>query len=279
MIKKLCIIWFFFCVKSSGAQSTYKNVVLLDEFSKKPVPYATVIYLPNSGGTYSDEQGVFKSFPSDSVLISHISYESKAIKVTTLIDTIYLQIRDHTLKDVVITAMKNSAERKHKFPKGLKIIFTLPSFEIGITIPKSDFRINDILIPYKTSSFDNSLRLKLFSVHNGIPYELKHQEVQIIRASDKLNHQFLRFNSDLSQYENLDSLFISVELMSDIINNGESFYGKENPIIFYSHFKNKTPHTLTTKNFEVTQRWSLLTSFLNPKRNPPNLTYIIENSQ
>ncbi|MEM7108945.1 MAG: hypothetical protein AAF519_12025, partial [Bacteroidota bacterium] len=264
---------------SSGAQSSCKTIVLLDEFSKTPVPYATVIYLPNSGGTYSNEQGVFKSLLSGSISISHISYQSKTVELTTLTDTIYLQTRDHTLKDVLITVSKNSSKKKYKFSKGLKIIFTLPSFEIGTIISKTNFRINEILIPYKTSAFDNSLRLKLFSVHNGIPDELKHQEVQVVHGSDQLSHQFLRFNSDLTQYENLDSLFISVELMSDIINNGESFYEKENRIILYSHFKNETAHTLTTKNFEVTQRWSLLTSFLNPKRNPPNLTYIIESSQ
>ncbi len=88
---------------------------VIDESSKKTIPFVSVGMKGTNIGTLSDDNGFFrinieKAFEADSFKISAIGYKSKtysAIKVQSFIDEqIYLQPENYILKEVTIRPTK-----------------------------------------------------------------------------------------------------------------------------------------------------------------------------
>jgi hypothetical protein len=85
-----------------NAQST---IVVLDEETKVPIPYATIKYKDNLG-TFTNEKGIFlldKNF--DRLLIKSIGYKELNIDVKGIKDTLWMSVEPIELDPIVITQL------------------------------------------------------------------------------------------------------------------------------------------------------------------------------
>lgn len=106
LFKRLCFLFFILFSLITNAQRKYAKI--LDEDTKEPIPYATIVYGENSGiianelGVFSLNQDVISHI--DSILISCIGYESKLIKQKQIKDSVFfLNPSSINLPEIVLT--------------------------------------------------------------------------------------------------------------------------------------------------------------------------------
>lgn len=108
---KLIIIILFFTVYSHKAYSQRLiSGSIFDEY-EKPLPYASVFISnkPNTG-TFTNAQGFFslKVDISDTLLVSHIGYESIKIAVSDFRGAVFLKESMFQLKEITVSASKKT---------------------------------------------------------------------------------------------------------------------------------------------------------------------------
>ena len=110
---------FLFMGTIAYSQKTPTKGVVLNEFTKEPIPFAS-IYFKNAGyGVQTDSVGKFfikkNSLQNDSIIIRYVGYETYTLSVSKIHDTAMnvFYLKEAKTNDGVLV--------KTKFNKGLKI--------------------------------------------------------------------------------------------------------------------------------------------------------------
>lgn len=272
---KIYLLLFLFINKSLYGQIKERSILLLDE-NNNPVPYATIIYLPNSGGTYSDENGIFTICEIDSLIIHHVSFLELKVKVSDLNDTIVLKKNDIELPELLIHANKYK-NRKYHFSKKHKLKLNLLSFEVGTVIPISNALISNVKVPFRPSGFETKLKLKIYSVLNEYPYEVKHEEVITVKKGEGRKIKMMSFKDNIYPItQSLDSIFISIETIKLSPESKDMDNHKNKSIAIFLDYNNPNFKTYATRNFDNTKRWAMFESWKNKGHNNPKITLFLE---
>ena len=105
----LCICFFIIAV----AQAQTKSIIILDEITKKPLPFATIECFGKKWGSYADTAGKIKIekdlLANDTMVISFVGYDSKTYDYSNLPQQVFLISKK--LPDVVISTC-NKVEKK-----------------------------------------------------------------------------------------------------------------------------------------------------------------------
>lgn len=250
----------------SKSQPTSAKLVFVDRETGEPIPYATVVYPPRQGGTYSNEHGICVVDLVDSILIRHVAYKPLQIAFPQRDDTIHLERQVHELPEINVYPSKSEKKVRQKFSKRSTFLLSLPSFEIGRVISTSKGRTKNVFIPCKMPNFENLICLKIYSLKNGVPDSLIFREIQKI-AGDSREH-YLAFTHDVLENISQEKLFISIELISTTSDSFNVTGAKQKPMEFFLNESKEGWLTFHTRNFDRVQTWSQL---LGPKREPFNL--------
>jgi hypothetical protein len=269
MKKIITSILFFTIGIVSWSQGNYTKIVVIDRVTNEVIPYTAVIILPKGSGVYSNEIGECVLYPTDSILVRHVSYHPFTISFKDLKDTIFLDQKREILEVMVFNNSKAKKESRlgQKFKYDTRLIFNLPSFEIGKIIELTNQNTKYVYIPIKKPQGEVRVALKLFSVKNNAPDKLLLVETQKISSDYSLN--YLSFNSDISKYLQNKFIFVSIELTS----NSSETESIRSPMKLHLETKNRSILTFATRNFDINQMWA---EFLDQKQNPWNLVILTE---
>ncbi len=235
------------------AQSEAKRFLLLDE-NHDPVPFATIVNLSREGGTYTNENGYFYLGKSDSILIRHLAFYPLILMPDEIKDTIVLKSKFDQLEPVTIYSSNSKKVKKHKFTKKYQLT-SFPSFEIGTIISILDQSVVNVEIPYKSSNFKSTIKLKLYTVKKNKPDQLRYEEIQEIPAKGK--NTYISFSNDVTaKCQYLDTIFVSIEMLE--INSESAALGeyKNKSIALYFDYKDETIRTYATRNYDREKRWA-----------------------
>lgn len=181
--------------------SQESKITIVDSTSNKPISYATIHYLENRSGTYTNVEGVFLTDIINSpIRISHVGYYSRTIKLPIKDDIIRLEPQTYFLNEITIKPVKNK------------------SIEIGYYKFKRDFTVtgisgNELAVYFLNNSGEEKQIEELiigFSTKDYIKSSLGINFVSIFR---------INFYSKKENSSEPDSLILKNDLLftSDIV--------------------------------------------------------------
>jgi len=253
----LILIVQFFLLQTISSQGLYKGVVL-NEFTKEPIPFASIYYKNAGFGVLSDSSGQFKiktnKNNSDSIIVRYVGYQTFSNSVTKLHDTTIniFYLKEATLNDGV--------QVKTKFNKGLRwwrnvvmhkeknnpFRFEDYSYEL---YNKMELDINNI----KKKSFDNRKMLKPFEFllnnidsiseakpflpvflteslsdyyYSNDPHRVK-EVIKAVSTNGIRNETLIQFMGGISQRVNIYQDYIKLidkEFISPLSKLGDKYY-------------------------------------------------------
>lgn len=85
-----------------------KEIIILNSENNKPISYANIKFLKSKKGTFSDDKGIFliNNNAIDSLLISVLGFEDKILSVSKIKDTIFLNPKTITLREITLSNKK-----------------------------------------------------------------------------------------------------------------------------------------------------------------------------
>lgn len=232
---------------NSFSQGTDHTLVILDEISYEPVEFATIIFLGDSSGTYSNGKGVASFASTDSIFVRHISYINTIFIPSNQVDTLFLSRKQYNLEPVTVYSRSKKGFKKPRFAKNQKLRLSLQSYEIGKFIDLTEISLNDLIIPFEMKDQESVIKLKLYTIKNQLPDSLIFEETQNLQPKSKV--QYLSFNSDFKS--RVDTVFVSVELL----NISGSLPKPSNALTLFLKEGITKPTTLHTFNFKINQIW------------------------
>ena len=132
------VLNFFLCIGLSlyGQNTESKFVQVIDQQTKEPVSFATVLIKNTTKGTISNRQGFFKVLESNSndvIVVSCIGYKTKEFEREELPNMIFLDQATNLIETVVV-----SAGRKRELKKDIPVAMsTISMVEMENTKPIS----------------------------------------------------------------------------------------------------------------------------------------------
>ena len=180
---------------------------VIDVESNDFIQYVNIGIVNKSIGTVSNSKGAFKLELSDkitkndTVVFSHIGYNTKKIAVNELIEkniTIKLMPNSNNLNEVIVEFTKPKSKRFGRTSKGLslmhfnfytaheKTVDDRLSKEIGIEFKlKKDCKIENLNFNITQNDFKSlKFRLNFYKVENGLPTELLNEKDIIFEIKD-----------------------------------------------------------------------------------------------
>jgi hypothetical protein len=209
-----------------------QNILVLDSLNKKPVPFVN-IFFGKDKGTYTNEHGYFNidRKSKDTLLLSHVAYNSLQIKVSELKDTIILSPNAVILKEIIISKGKQQT-KFIDFPKRNSSYSSWPITSMS--------EIVTLITPNKKNEDSKILKLEfnflkrnLNEVENNIKtafriniYSSKDKEIESSMYSSDVfiinPYQKEKIELDLRN-ENIEfnkkGIFIGIEVIGDIDRN------------------------------------------------------------
>ena len=121
------VLNFFLCIGLSlyGQNTESKFVQVIDQQTKEPVSFATVLIKNTTKGTISNRQGFFKVLESNSndvIVVSCIGYKTKEFEREELPNMIFLDQATNLIETVVV-----SAGRKRELKKDIPVAMSAVS--------------------------------------------------------------------------------------------------------------------------------------------------------
>jgi hypothetical protein len=109
-----------------------------DSITQKPIQFVSVNLL-NGYGFYSNEYGEVNLYhlEVEKIQLSHLSYETKEIKIKNINDVVFLNLKTNAIKEVIITQGKNKvyiSNKKSKLKDSLFCDFGTYGYELAIPI-------------------------------------------------------------------------------------------------------------------------------------------------
>ncbi len=216
-----------------------QNILVLDSLNKKPIPFVN-IFFGKGRGTYTNEHGYFNvdRTSKDTLLLSHVSYNSLQIKVSEIKDTIILSPNAVILKEIIISKGKKQT-KFIDFPKRNSSYSSWPITSMSeiVTLITPNKKIEDSKILKLEFNF---LKRKLNEIENNLKtafriniYSSKDKEIEgSIYSSDVFiinPYQKEKIELDLSNEDiefNKKGIFIGIEVIGDIEPNANLSKGK-----------------------------------------------------
>ena len=233
---------------------SYSQTKILDEATKAPVSFATVIF-GNGQGLFADDEGIFvfseKLYPGvDSLTISALGYSKLKIASNELKNTIFLKAEIATLDEVVLTATINKPFKKEKIKPILDTDYYncwLPTIESEIAVL---FEFNDtktrkltsISFPITPESvdwnkrnkpnaekyeFSTLFKVKCYENRNGKPGKELTKKNMVFVATEK---DGTAYDLDVSAYQIFipeNGIFISLQVLGYTDSNGKLLPNKK----------------------------------------------------
>jgi hypothetical protein len=195
-----------------NAQST---VVVLDEETKVPIPYATIKYQDNLG-TFTNEKGIFlldKKF--DRLMIKSIGYKELNFDLKDIKDTLLMSVEPIKLDPIVITPLaersslsKVNMKTNNEFHKCYfsNVGNEIAKLILGNSNSKKSYLTN-IKIPTNSSilkvrtkdntkakevndAFCSVFQIQFYENENGLPGQLLNYDLTIIKITQKDDKYF-----------------------------------------------------------------------------------------
>ena len=234
-MKKYIILIFNLFFLNSYSQ----NIIVIDSTNQKPIPFVNV-YFSKGEGTFTNEKGIFNlnNKFSDTLQLSHISYDEIRILASNIKDTIIMSPNAVILKEIVISNGKKIS-KFIDFPKKNSSYGSFPVIsksEIITLITPSTENINYIISNLefkfeKKKSSDNAvnaktaIRVNIYNSENKkIKTKIYSSNVFIIDVTKKdmvnidLNENYIELEKN--------GLFIAIEVIGDIDDSGNILNNK-----------------------------------------------------
>lgn len=220
---KLFLFYFFFISTFAIAQN--RNFIVIGNDTKKPIEQANVDF-GNGRGVYSHQSGSFAVPKSiDSITISFVGYKKKKVKVSTLKDTVLMNISTEKLTEVSIKKQNRNYQK----------IF--PSKNLNNLLPKNygtGAAISNIVIKAVYIPNENKDTVQLISKIILFPtdYNLAYLE-QKVRFEKQKNQKYAPFKINLYSVDTLIGIPIKRIFEQDIVvqlKEGERYLTYEFPI-------------------------------------------------
>jgi len=213
---------------SLEAQDKIVKGRIIDTETKQPISYVNIGVYQKNIGTVSDEKGQFEfvfsanSFANDSIIFSHIGYQTVKYSISQLVNTIgdfQLSPASNLLQEVVVKPKKTVKKILGRDGRGLGLMYynfyTYYEKEVddrlgkeaGILISvKKDCFLDEFQMYISSNEFSSlKFRLNFYKVMDGIPTELLFQKEIIFEIKDEFVGLY---KLDLSPY----SLFLTKDL-------------------------------------------------------------------
>ena len=204
IFKSVC--FFLFSITLCSQENVLIGSIINAE-SNDFIQYVNIGIENKSIGTVSNSKGAFKLELSDkiakndTVVFSHIGYNSKKVAVSALIEkniTIKLMPNSNNLNEVIVEFTKPKSKRFGRTSKGLslmhfnfytaheKTVDDRLSKEIGIEFKlKKDCKIENFNFNITQNDFKSlKFRLNFYKVENGLPTELLNEKDIIFEIKD-----------------------------------------------------------------------------------------------
>jgi hypothetical protein len=185
---------FFFFSFAGFAQ----EVVIKSDKDSKPIPHVTIKYYNNDsivGGVYTNEQGV-ALLQLDSnvnrVEISHLSYQTRELKINQIDPLIYLTEKTYNLAEIIISKSKAAPVWiGNKLSKKKTYISSSKGFEVATLIQNEGLKENHNIkslkfsIKRKTEQMFAVLKINFYKNLNNSPSEIinNNQDITIVVTS------------------------------------------------------------------------------------------------
>jgi hypothetical protein len=270
----ITLVLFSLAFYSVNSQSVTLRVI--DSVSELPVSYATVYFASDNTGTYTNQDGIFKSDKSNrKTQISHIAYETKTFMLPRFDSTIMLRPRAQLIDEITITPQEVKYETTGYFD--YKSDFSKTGFsgdELAVFISNpyhSEKKIKNLIIGFDTRQlvkkdlgvdFVSVFRINLYTKYEDSPEpgKLILTQNDLIFNSDILKRKTKIDLSgfDLKFYE--EGIFIAIEWIG--IENGETkelitdYKGLTEP--FVSNTYKETDALVYERNKFKDMRWTVI---------------------
>ena len=212
---------FFFLTFGITAQETSISGEIRDSKNNQFLEYVNIGITDKNSGTVSNTKGVFnlvldkKVTPNDTIVFSHIGFETKKILVSQLKSAhnkIILDPSENTLKEVVVKFKKPKPKQFGRSSKGLglmhsnffyamdKAIDDRLSREKGMQFKiKKDCKVNDFNFNITSNEFKSvKFRLNFYKIENDLPTEILIEKDIVFEVKDG----FLgMYNLDLNPFD------------------------------------------------------------------------------
>lgn len=105
-MKKIILLSLVLKVLMTSAQE--KEIIILNSENNNPISYANIKFLKSKKGTFSDDKGIFliNNNAIDSLLISVLGFEDKILSISKIKDTILLNPKTITLREITLSNKK-----------------------------------------------------------------------------------------------------------------------------------------------------------------------------
>lgn len=171
---------------SLSAHSQYREMVIADLLTRKPVPFVTVKLLNREGGAIASADGKF-ALPlneDDSLLLTSVGYTDTKIACKTVKDTIFLELRESSMKPFTVRTI--AVSRSQYIGLGVPLIGKKVRCEYDggkpgdcvpwtnskgtefaelMTLPDSSksYRLGKLMLPMKTSDCWTPLFINVYA--------------------------------------------------------------------------------------------------------------------
>ena len=229
---------FYFILLFSSISFSQKNVIIIDTYYKKPIPYANIKILNKDKGFHSDAKGVFQMVNNlnlkDTLFISSLGFYPKKIIISDINDTISLIPKVETLNEITIKAKKPKF-KKIGFKKKNMTFFTGTDLQLALFLKpkKEDYEssIDKIIIPLKkngshrkinkeSKEFNSILKISFFSMKNNLPNKsLTNSPIIINYNHNSENSVTIDLSNEYIIFDK-NGVFICFEIVGEIDEKG-----------------------------------------------------------
>jgi len=203
------------------AQESTMSGKLKNAQNNEELDYVNIGILNKNAGTISNSKGIFKLklnekiTPNDTVVFSHIGFETKKILVSQLKfenNNIEMTPSENTLKEVVVAFKQSKPKQFGRSAKGLglmhfnfftaldKTVDDYLSRERGMEFRiKNDCKVNDFNFNITSNEFKSvKFRLNFYTIKNGLPSKILIEKDIIFEVKD---NKLGLFTVDLKPYD------------------------------------------------------------------------------
>lgn len=260
------IIYLSLLLSQLFLNSQDKKFFVFDESSKKPVDYCNVLIVGKDKGEYSDKNGIvkIKANGTDSLIISHILYNTRKVKSGSIKDTIWLSQRNQFLEEVIVNSSKDLKEwskqrkEKHQWYIQPKTEFcTLLEKQKGTeSISKVRFPVEYITSLKNDQINEAVFRLNIYHNSNGNIGEKLNFDNLICELSNNSNFIFFDLGRSIVLPE--EGLFLGIEFIGFQDSENAIIKNEKNNFIKLNFASTKKSKTYFSNKFINEGQWSIL---------------------
>lgn len=263
-MKKIIILILFIYTNFLFSQN--KTCIIVNDNNNLPIEYCNIKVVNKDIGTYSNGNGyfTFNDNNKDSLFITHILYKEITIAVKSIKDTIKLKSKNQFLDEVIISSDKNYTDWSKK-RKDKHHWYIQPKTEFCVLLEKykKNETLNEIRFPIeyldylKSKAINSSIfRINIYDNTNDKIGNIISVTNNTSTLTEKSN--FIQFSLNKPIEIPINGLFIGIEFIGFIDNNGTLLINERNNFIKLDFASTKSSKTFYSNKFINNGLWSLL---------------------